>query len=78
MLYPGSIERTSAAERHERKGYMIVEVDPDGSYLGEIKFGFLSNVDGTNGDFNQLADGKFHILLQRPLRSHNEDGVDFF
>lgn len=27
VLYPGSIERTSFAERHERKGYLILELD---------------------------------------------------
>ena len=36
--------------------YMIIEVDPDSSYFGEIKFGFLTNVDGTDGDFNQILD----------------------
>ncbi len=29
VLYPGSIERTSVAERDEPKGYMILEVVPD-------------------------------------------------
>ena len=36
--------------------YIIIEVDPDGSYFGEIKFGFLSNVGITNGDFHQIID----------------------
>ena len=36
--------------------YIIVEVDPDGSYVGEVKFGFLSNVNATNGDFHQVID----------------------
>lgn len=36
--------------------YIIIEVDPDSSYLGEVKLGFLSNVDATNGDFNQILD----------------------
>jgi DNA repair protein SbcD/Mre11 len=30
VLYPGSVERTSAAEIGEEKGYMMVHVDPDG------------------------------------------------
>lgn len=29
VLYPGSIERTSSAERHEPKGYMTLEIAPD-------------------------------------------------
>lgn len=36
--------------------YIIVEVDPDSSYLGEVKIGFLTNVGGDNGDFNQILD----------------------
>lgn len=41
---------------HINLEYMIIEVDPDASYLGEVKIGFLSNVDGDNGDFNQILD----------------------
>jgi DNA repair exonuclease SbcCD nuclease subunit len=29
VLYPGAIERTSFAEKHERKGYLTIEVAPD-------------------------------------------------
>ena len=36
--------------------YLILEVDPDANYLGEVKLGFLTNVDATNGDFNQIID----------------------
>lgn len=36
--------------------HLLVEVDPDAMYLGEVKIGFLSNVDATNGDFNQIID----------------------
>ena len=41
---------------HINLEYIIIEVDPDSTYLGEIKFGFLTNVDATNGDFNQILD----------------------
>ena len=41
---------------HINLEYMILEVDPDSSYLGEVKLGFLSNVDATNGDFHQIID----------------------
>ena len=34
--------------------YIILEVDPDASWLGEVKLGYLKNVDATNGDFVQL------------------------
>lgn len=36
--------------------HLLLEVDPDASYLGEVKVGFLSSVDATNGDFNQIID----------------------
>ena len=36
--------------------WLIIMVDPDSSYVGEVKLGFLSNVDGTNGDFHQVID----------------------
>lgn len=36
--------------------YIIIEVDPDTNFVGEIKIGFLTNVDATNGDFNQIID----------------------
>ena len=31
VLYPGSVERTSLAERDEAKGYLVVELDPAGA-----------------------------------------------
>ena len=36
--------------------HILIEVDPDSTYLGEVKIGFLSSVDATNGDFNQIID----------------------
>lgn len=36
--------------------YIILEIDPDDSFVGEVKLGFLSNVDATNGDFHQVID----------------------
>ena len=36
--------------------YFIIQVDPDSNFLGEIKIGYLTNVDATNGDFNQIID----------------------
>lgn len=41
---------------HINLEYVIIEVDPDANYLGEVKVGFLSNVGATNGDFNQIMD----------------------
>lgn len=36
--------------------YIILEIDPDGSYVGEVKFGFLTGVNASNGDFHQIID----------------------
>jgi len=36
VFYPGSIERTSFAEKNEKKGYLILEFETDGS-AGELK-----------------------------------------
>lgn len=41
---------------HINLEYAIIEVDPSSTYLGEVKIGFLANVDATNGDFNQIMD----------------------
>ena len=41
---------------HINLEYIILEVDPDTSYFGEVKLGFLTNVDADNGDFNQIID----------------------
>ena len=36
--------------------HLLIEVDPDATYLGEVKVGFLTGVTATNGDFNQIID----------------------
>jgi DNA repair exonuclease SbcCD nuclease subunit len=37
VIYPGSIERTSFAERHEPKGYAILEIDPAATTAGQLR-----------------------------------------
>jgi exonuclease SbcD len=37
VVYPGSIERTSFAERDEEKGYVVLEVAPGGDRGGELR-----------------------------------------
>lgn len=39
--------------------YIILQVDPDNTFAGEIKLGFLSDVDTVNGDFNQILEIDF-------------------
>jgi len=36
--------------------YIIINVNPDTSYSGDIELGFLSDVDATNGDFNPVME----------------------
>ena len=36
--------------------HILLEADPDASYLGEIKVGFLSSVSAVSGTFNQIID----------------------
>ena len=37
VFYPGSIDRTSFAERNEKKGYLVLEFDSDNSVAGSLK-----------------------------------------
>ena len=41
---------------HINLEYIIIEVDPTANFLGEIKIGFLENVDADNGDFYTVID----------------------
>jgi len=41
IFYPGSIERTSFAEKNEKKGYLILEFESDGSEGGLKKWEFV-------------------------------------
>lgn len=36
--------------------WIVVNVDPDATYSGDIQLGFLTSVDATNGDFNGIAE----------------------
>lgn len=36
--------------------YILIEVDPDTNFIGEVKIGFLENVDADNGDFYTIID----------------------
>ena len=79
VLYPGSVERTSIAERHEPKGYMILEVSPggDGGRLEQWWFHELATrpmidleIDGEGLDARQLA-----RRLRRRLAALDPDAV---
>jgi DNA repair exonuclease SbcCD nuclease subunit len=41
ILYPGSVERTSSAERDEPKGYMVIDMEAgsaDGGRISAVRF----------------------------------------
>lgn len=48
--------------------YLVVDIDPDATFQGDVSLGFLSNVDGTNGDF--------HIILAYHLDKKAEPLVN--
>ena len=50
VFYPGATERTSAAERHETKGYVIVEVAADGRAGGRISGWSFNPLSRTGGE----------------------------
>jgi exonuclease SbcD len=66
VLYPGSIERTSIAEKDEPKGYMLVDLEP----------GEPEPVPGTG----RVARWSFEELPARPMLVHeiaaNADGIE--
>ncbi len=41
---------------HINLEYFVIEVDPEDLFAGQIKIGFLENVDADNGDFYQIMD----------------------
>ncbi len=80
VVYPGSVERTSFAERAEQKGYMILTIEPSarqGNVLAEISFVSLpvrpmvSLVFETTG----LDDEALTTRLMNRLRSLDPDSV---
>ncbi len=41
---------------HINLEYIIIEVDPHSSFIGEVKIGFLENVGASDGDFYNIID----------------------
>jgi len=44
------------ATGHIDIAYIIINVNPTGTFLGDIELGFLTNVDATDGDFNPIME----------------------
>ena len=53
VIYPGSVERTSFAERHEAKGFVILELEPDGTAAGRL----------ARWEFRELPARPMHVLV---------------
>ena len=49
--------------------HLLLEVDPDSSFLGEVRIGFLDNVDATNGELHQIID--IHMARKSDLIIEN-------
>lgn len=62
VLYPGAIERTSVAERHEEKGYLLLTFRPD--------------PDPASDTGGELAHARFEPLPARPLIDLDLDVTD--
>jgi exonuclease SbcD len=60
VFYPGSIERTSIAEKDEAKGYIVMDLEPAGG--------------GSGG--GRIADWSFESLPARPMLVHEMMGDD--
>ena len=79
VLYPGSIERTSAAERDELKGYMILEIvaDDDGGRLESWDFHRLPARPMIDVDLNPagLTSQRLAAKLKRALAEIDPDAV---
>ena len=41
---------------HINLEWVLIEVDPDNSWVGQVKIGFLVDVGATDGDFHQIFD----------------------
>jgi len=44
---------------HIHLEYLDIAINPDTNYRGTIELGFLTNVDGTDGDFNGIIEFDF-------------------
>jgi DNA repair exonuclease SbcCD nuclease subunit len=80
VFYPGSVERTSFAEKHEKKGYLILEFEMDGLKGGRLsrwRFYELPTRPMIQLDLNpeNMDPAEFRSLLENTIRELPEDGV---
>ncbi|MHB8873487.1 MAG: metallophosphoesterase family protein [Myxococcaceae bacterium] len=80
VLYPGSIERTSFAEKDEEKGYLVLEVDGagvDGGKLGSWTFHRLPArpMSQVELEVDSLGAAELAVRLRALLSTLDPDGV---
>lgn len=70
VLYPGSVERTSSAERGETKGYLVLDFDPSGLASYE-----LHELPTRPLEVHSLRAGAIRRQLEQALSALPEDAV---
>lgn len=80
VFYPGSVERTSFAERDEPKGYLEIEISPDPNSGGRVESWKFNELPTRPMEMLKLAvDGLEPTELERRIASHigrlNHDAV---
>jgi DNA repair exonuclease SbcCD nuclease subunit len=78
ILYPGSIERTSFAEKDEIKGYIIIEIHYDASRKARLSryiFHELPTRPMIRLEYNCVAQGSFAPWLQHRLSRLPKDSI---
>lgn len=58
--------------------WLTININPDGSFAGDVELGFLSAVDGDNGDFNVIHDLHLDRKASEILATfmHDNHGLD--
>ncbi len=79
VLYPGSIERTSFAEKDEKKGYLIIQISSDDNEDCQLRWKFheLPARPMVQLEFDAYAKGGvcFETWLKERIRSVPEDSI---
>ena len=80
VFYPGSIERTSFAERFEKKGYLDIHIKADnksGGYIDNWEFNELPArpMHKINLDVSGIRQKELIIKLQKEIASLNPDAI---
>jgi DNA repair exonuclease SbcCD nuclease subunit len=80
VLYPGSIERTSFAERDEKKGYLTLEIETSGLLRGRLKSWIFHELPTrpmrqVELHADSLGDVELSLLIRNTLEKLPEDSI---